>query len=121
MPSGRRISRSIIGGNMTGYPQRNKASSRIRNAGRARSAGVLGAALLAGFGWLGSALAAPCIDTTMPISVEEQRLPNKLTNGNANPFAVDLLYGAGFTHFESDFITALGGTSSVNSSVSPSV
>jgi hypothetical protein len=77
--------------------------------------------MLAGFGWLGSALAAPCIDTTMPISVEEQRLPNKLTNGNANPFAVDLLYGAGFTHFEADFITALGGTSSVNTGVVPNV
>src|SRR5262249_9632400 len=61
------------------------------------------------------------IDTSLPISVEEQRLPNKLTNTNANPFAVDLLYGAGFTHFESDFITALGGSSHVDATVTPNV
>jgi hypothetical protein len=71
-------------------------------------------------GCAASALAA-CIDTSLPIAFEEQRLPNKLTAGNANPFAVDLLYGAGFTHFEADFINALGGTSSVDTGVIPYV
>jgi hypothetical protein len=78
------------------------------------SAGTLGAAFLAGMALAASALAAPCIDTSLPISFEEQRLPNKLTAGNANPFAVDLLAGAGFTHFEADFINALGGMSEVD-------
>ena len=70
---------------------------------------------------MSGATSAACIDTSLPISFEEQRLPNKLTAGNANPFAVDLLYGAGFTQFEANFINALGGTSSVDTSVVPNV
>jgi hypothetical protein len=107
---------------VTAYLQRrNEAMPRAFNIGRTGSVATIGAALLAGMGWFASALAAPCIDTTLPIAIEEQRLPNKLTATNANPFAVDLLYGAGFTHFESDFITALGGTSSVDTTVTPNV
>jgi len=89
--------------------------------GRAATVGTVAAALLAGLASIAGAQAA-CIDTSLPIALEEQRLPNKLTAGNANPFAVDLLDGAGFTHFEADFINALGGSASVNTPVSgPSV
>src|SRR4051794_19257584 len=87
---------------------------------RSASAGAI-CALVASMGAVASALAAPCIDTSLPIAVEEQRLPNKLTTANANPFAVDLLDAAGFTHFEADFINSLGGLSSVDPGVSPSV
>src|SRR6516225_5670547 len=108
--------------NMEAYLKlRSKASLRTRKTDRAVTATTMGAAIVAGMTWAATALAAPCIDTTMPISVEEQRLPNKLTNTNANPFAVDLLYGAGFQHFESDFINALGGSSHIDTTVVPNV
>jgi hypothetical protein len=94
--------------------------SRSSRSVPARTLWAVRALTVATAAWTALAGAA-CIDTTFPLSVEEQRLPNKLTAGNANPFAVDLLYGAGFTHFESDFITALGGTSSVDTGVTPNV
>jgi len=98
------------------------AAAQVRAPGR-RAFAPLVLALAASAGFIAPAARAqtPCIDTTLPISVEEQRLPNKLTNTNANPFAVDLLYGAGFTHFEADFINALGGSSSVDTGVVPNV
>src|SRR5436190_17273574 len=106
---------------MTPYFQRQHETPRACKSLGARPSVIKVASLLASMAWGASALAAPCIDTSLPISFEEQRLPNKLTTTNANPFAVDLLYGAGFTHFESDFITALGGTSSVDTTVTPNV
>jgi len=85
---------------------------------RAASATITGAALVAGLAWSAAAQAqAPCIDVTRPISVEEQRLPNKLNALNANPFAVDILGASGFTHFEQDFIDEICG---LNGKVAPS-
>ncbi len=100
------------------YRLRHSLSTRPSRAlRRAASATIVGSALVAGFAWSAAAQAqAPCIDVTRPISVEEQRLPNKLNALNANPFAVDILGASGFTHFEQDFIDEICG---LNGKVAP--
>lgn len=62
-----------------------------------------------------AAAPAGCYDTTRPTSVEQQRLTNKLTAGNANPFAYDLLVGAGFDQYGPNFIAGLCSKTDYNS------
>lgn len=85
------------------------APDRVRDAATAAAAG-----LIVALGLAQSPLAhaqAPCINTAVAPSAEEQRLTAKLTTGNANAFAVDVLTGTGFDRFQTDFIAALCGAS----------
>ena len=70
----------------------------------------------AGLGYVALAGAqTTCINTSVAPTAEQQRLTAKLTTGNANAFAVDLLASAGFDHFAPDFVAALCGAAAPGS------
>ena len=48
-----------------------------------------------------------CFNLSQPVSVEDARLPNKVSNANTNPFALDLLTGAGMLYIGPAFMDAL--------------
>ena len=96
---------------ITGLEGQNRATAGIRRVDRAPSAAVAGALFALSLAFSATSTAqAPCIDTAVAPSAEEQRLSAKLTTGNANAFSVDLLVGTGFDHFGPDFIAALCNT-----------
>src|SRR5262245_34203838 len=78
-------------------------------------ASVATVAALAAAGAAGQILTASCLDPSVPLAVEEARLPNTLPD-NANPamlqsksFAQQMIEGAGFQDFGPSFVNELCG------------